>query len=256
MDPNDIRQQPLIVNAIYVGGLSITQRDPLAVVTPRNMSAITQTSNLGRRKDRPFVAVGMPDERDDSSISLPWPNLLEAGALETLDQVAASGQPVTLCWWKHRYDFWSGDGSNKTFYLQGRQILPIFTPTAGGGHLGNIKSYQTRIQRWSGTRFASGSTLTQEYNDDNTKLVHKTSSTINTGIPASDECWIEDDGHLDSETGLRISTVRFGTAPANANGCAVAMYIPGDEYVIAKEDPRPYDRPNLESRGFTFVRLR
>lgn len=236
---DDVRQQGGIRNRMWIAGRFV-ERDPVPIqVTPKRFDAKVRTSNLGMRIDRPFTMAGMPNIRNRREFVLPWSDLREPGLLEHLDTLAAIGQPFGLGLWKQDYDVFDGDGANKTFYLQRRQLLPAVTPPT------SFPDYPTRVTVYDRSYLEDGATPTS------LTVVAKTSSDIDTGDPGAGEAWIEGDGHQVGN--LWVSKMRLETAPPDAHDCVVVAYLPLYQVVIDTDQPRSYGIAGQEPRSIRMV---
>lgn len=235
----DIQQSSAIRTRIWLGG-KYTTRDPLPVqISPKRFEVKTVTSNLGLRVDRPFVFAGFPNVRNRREFTLPWADLREPPMLEHLDVLANIGQPFGLGLWKQEYDIFDGDATNKTFFLQRRQLLPVVTPSP------TFPDYPTRVIVYDRSYLDPAAVATEQ------TVVQKTNATIDTGNPPAGTAWVESDGRQIGN--LWVSEIRLGTAPPAASDCVVAAYLPLYTVVVDQEAPRSYAQALVEPRSLRLV---
>jgi hypothetical protein len=240
------QQHNAIRNRIYIAGRTF-ERDPVPItLTPRRYESKIRTSNLGLRVDRPFIFAGFPNVPMSYEAMLPYPNVGDSPLLEFLGLITSMGQPFDFAVWKQHYDVFDADGANKTFYLQMRQAVAFNLPAGTPATV--FPDYATRIDVYS-TPLGS----VPEPTPTPLSVVHKDSTNINTGNPASGEAWVEDDGHM---VGNRwVSTVRLGDAPAAGQDLIVASYIPLPKMIVDAESPRTYPTKLVETRAVKLVQF-
>jgi hypothetical protein len=232
-------QTAALKSRLWLGG-QVAPRDPVPVqITSKRLEARAQTSNGAMRIDRMFTLAGMPNVRNRREFTLPWPDLRESSLLQHLDILAGIGQPFGFGLWKLEYDVFDGDGSNKTFYLQRRQILTFADPSTA------LPEYGTRLISYSGSYLDPASTATE------LTVVSKTSGDIAAGDPASGEAWVEDTGHQVGN--LWVSTVRLGDAAPAASDCLVAAYVPMYEVLIDTDGPLSFAQALVTPRSLKLV---
>jgi hypothetical protein len=232
----DNQEANAIRTRLYIGGDYIN-RDPVPVqVSITRFEKKNRMSNGSMRVDRMFTAPGFPNIRNRQEIVLPWPDLREPDLLERLGILCNMGQPFTLGLWKRFYDVFDGDGVNTTFFLQRRQLLPVVTPDP------TFPDYPTRVVRYSASY--PGGTPTE------LAVVQKDTGDINTGTPAANEAWVEEQGHMNGA--LWCSTVRLGTPPPAGPDVLVAMYLPLYEVVVDVEAQRNYAPKLVEPKIVKF----
>jgi hypothetical protein len=235
----DTQQQPGIRTRIWLADRFLG-RDPVPLeIRPKRFDAKTLTSNLSLRIDRPYLGEGLPNLRNRHEFRLPWKTVMEAEQIEHLDMLSSVGQPFDLGLWKHVYDFFDGDGTTTTFYLQRRQLLPNVTP------LTEYPSYPTTATFYDAPYGTVGATATSK------TVVQKTTADIAGGSPSSGEVWVEDTGHKIG--GFWLSTVECAEAPADVHDALVIAYMPLYAVVIDEEGPRSYSEGMVEPRDYRLV---
>lgn len=234
-----IQQQAAIRSPVWIGG-RYASRDPVPVqITTKRFEVKTRTSNLAMRVDRCFTLAAMPNIHNRAEFVLPWADVRESNLLEHLDVLAAIGQPFELGLWKQVYDVFDGDSIATSFLLQRRPLLPAVTaPTV-------LPDYPTRVIVYDGPYTAPASTPTE------LEVVDKLAATIDSGTPASNEAWIETDGHQIGNAW--VATMRLGTAPGDFSDCVIAQYLPLYTVVIDQESARSYAAALVEPRGLKLV---
>lgn len=233
------QQQPAIRTRVWIAGKTVT-RDPVPIqITSKRLEAKTKTANGAMRIDRCYRGAGMPNIPNRREFSLPWPDLREPALLEHVDIVCAIGQPFGLGLWKQEYDIFDGDGDNKSFYIQRRQLLEGFTPDTVFG------DYPTRVVLYDkpySDPTAVGTSLT---------VVQKPSADIDTGDPTSGEAWIESEGRMIGN--LWVSKVRLEAPPPLEFDCLLVIYVPLYEVVVDTEAPRSYAQALVEPRSLKLL---
>jgi hypothetical protein len=235
-------------NRIWVAGMSL-QRDPSPVsLLPRRFESKVRTSNLGMQIDRCAIDEGYPNILNKIDLSMQWRNVGMNGEVEDfLASLSNAGQPFDVALFKRESDFFDGDGTTKDFTLQRRVVGPqFFTDNPDVQTLPYFQLRSTRFSAQFGTSGVTETTIT-----DPSKIVYKTAATIDTGGPASDEIWIEEDGH---SKGNRLDTkIRLGTAPADGHDTLRITYIPLMRMFIASDSGRTFEAKLQMGRAFLFT---
>lgn len=236
-----------INNLIWVAGQFLS-RDPLPIqLTAQRFETKTRMSNAGLQVDRLMVDEGWPNVMTRLALSLPWPNVVEPSLLNHLTSLSSMGQPFDVVVWKQEDDFFDGDGTTKTFYLQRRVVGPVFYSLVGSA-VTDYGDYPLRATRFSASFGTAGVTETTV---TGVKVIYKTAATIDTGNPAADEVWIEEDGH--AQGNLLLTKTRWGTAPADGNDTARITYIPLMRMLVDSDSGRTFEAARTMSRAFRLI---